>query len=140
VAKNRTIVGCYLDLRGEKWSGTLKGVPHFLESDFWRSRSNAFGTQRLSSSCEMCYGLRVLDGDLMVYQDARRSDKHTGCLSQKCPLDPLPLWRSFWFVRYLATATQRPAIYVWVGKWRYERAQRRQQAREQNKQMQPRQA
>jgi len=44
------------------------------------------------------------------------------------------------FVRYLATATQRPGIFVWVGKRRYERAQRRQQAREQNKQMQPRRA
>ena len=44
------------------------------------------------------------------------------------------------FVRYLATATQRPGIYVWLGKRRYERAQRRQQAREQKKQMQPRQA
>src|SRR5258708_17346425 len=43
-------------------------------------------------------------------------------------------------VRYLATAIQRPAIFVWVGKRRYERAQRRQQAREQNKQMQPRRA
>ena len=42
------------------------------------------------------------------------------------------------FVRYLATAIQRPGIFVWVGKRRYERAQRRQQAREQNKQMQPR--
>jgi len=44
------------------------------------------------------------------------------------------------FVRYLATATQRPGIFVWVGKRRYERAQRRQQAREQKKQMQPRRA
>ncbi len=26
--------------------------------------------------------LRALDGDLMVYQDARRSDKQAGCLSQ----------------------------------------------------------
>ena len=32
------------------------------------------------------------------------------------------------FVRYLATATQRPGIYVWLGKRRYENAQRRQQA------------
>src|SRR6266566_119621 len=38
------------------------------------------------------------------------------------------------------TFTERPGIYVWVGKRRYERAQRRQQAREQNKQMQPRRA
>ncbi len=44
------------------------------------------------------------------------------------------------FVRYLATATQRPGIFVWVGKRRYERAQRRQQAREEKKQMQPRRA
>jgi len=44
------------------------------------------------------------------------------------------------FVRYLATATQRPGIFVWVGKRRYEHAQRRQQAREQNKEMQPRRA
>ena len=44
------------------------------------------------------------------------------------------------FVRYLAAATQRPGIYVWVGKRRYERAQRRQKAREQNKQRQPRRA
>jgi NADH dehydrogenase FAD-containing subunit len=44
------------------------------------------------------------------------------------------------FVRYLAIATQRPGIFVWVGKRRYERAQRRQQAREQKKQMQPRRA
>ena len=44
------------------------------------------------------------------------------------------------FVRYLATATQRPGIFVWVGKRRYGRTQRRQQAREQHKQMQPRQA
>ena len=44
------------------------------------------------------------------------------------------------FVRYLAAATQRPGIYVWVGKRRYERAQRRQQARKQKKQMQPRRA
>ena len=44
------------------------------------------------------------------------------------------------FVRYLATATQRPGIFVWLGKRRYERAQRRQQAREQKKQMQPRRA
>jgi len=42
------------------------------------------------------YGQRVSDGDLTVYQDARRPDKPTGCLSQKCPLDSLPLWRSFW--------------------------------------------
>ena len=26
----------------------------------------------------MCYRLRALHGDLMVYQDARRSDKDTG--------------------------------------------------------------
>jgi NADH dehydrogenase len=39
------------------------------------------------------------------------------------------------FVRYLAIATQRPGIFVWVGKRRYASAQRRQQAREQNKQM-----
>ncbi len=38
------------------------------------------------------------------------------------------------FVRLLGTATQHGAI-VWLGKRRYERAQRRQQAREQNKQM-----
>src|SRR2546421_5087465 len=44
------------------------------------------------------------------------------------------------FVRYLATATQRPGIFVWLGKRRYERAQRRQQARAEKKQMQPRQA
>ena len=44
------------------------------------------------------------------------------------------------FVRYLATATQRPGIFVWLGKRRYESAQRRQQAREQKKQMQPRRA
>jgi NADH dehydrogenase len=44
------------------------------------------------------------------------------------------------FVRYLAAATQRPRIYVWLGKRRYERAQRRQKAREQNKQMHPRRA
>ncbi len=44
------------------------------------------------------------------------------------------------FVRYLATAIQRPGIFMWVGKRRYERAQRRQQAREQTKQMQPRRA
>jgi len=44
------------------------------------------------------------------------------------------------FVRYLATATQRPGIFVWLGKRRYERAQRRQQAMEQKKQMQPRRA
>src|SRR3989454_7023454 len=44
------------------------------------------------------------------------------------------------FVRYLAAATQRPGIYVWVGKRRYASAQRRQQAREQNKQRQPRRA
>jgi NADH dehydrogenase FAD-containing subunit len=44
------------------------------------------------------------------------------------------------FVRYLAAATQRPGIFVWLGKRRYERAQYRQQAGEQKKQMQPRQA
>ena len=44
------------------------------------------------------------------------------------------------FVRYLAAATQRPGIFVWLGKRRYERAQRRPQAREQKKQMQPRRA
>ena len=44
------------------------------------------------------------------------------------------------FVRYLAIATQRLGIYVWVGKRRYASAQRRQQAREQEKQMQPRRA
>jgi NADH dehydrogenase FAD-containing subunit len=44
------------------------------------------------------------------------------------------------FVRYLAAATQRPAIFVWLGKRRYERAKRRQQAPEQQKQMQPGQA
>src|SRR6266702_2685355 len=44
------------------------------------------------------------------------------------------------FVRYLATATQRPGIYVWLGKRRYESAQRRQKAREQKKQMQLRRA
>src|SRR5947209_10853556 len=44
------------------------------------------------------------------------------------------------FVRYLATATQRPGIFVWVGKRRYASAQRRQQARKQNKQRQPRRA
>ena len=44
------------------------------------------------------------------------------------------------FVRYLATATQRPGIFVWLGKRRYERAQRQQQAREQKKQIQPRRA
>ncbi len=44
------------------------------------------------------------------------------------------------FVRYLATATQRPGIFVWLGKRRYESAQRRQQAREQKKQMQLRRA
>jgi len=44
------------------------------------------------------------------------------------------------FVRYLAAATQRPGIYVWLGKRRYARAQRRQQAREQEKQVQPRRA
>ncbi len=38
------------------------------------------------------------------------------------------------FVRLLGTATQHGTI-VWLGKRRYERAQRRQQAREQNKQM-----
>jgi hypothetical protein len=32
------------------------------------------------------------------------------------------------FVRYLAAATQRPGIFVWLGKRRYEHAQRRQQA------------
>src|SRR2546421_2076646 len=32
------------------------------------------------------------------------------------------------FVRYLAAATQRPGIFVWLGKRRYENAQRRQQA------------
>jgi NADH dehydrogenase len=44
------------------------------------------------------------------------------------------------FVRYLAAATQRPGIFVWIGKRRYESAQRRQQAREQKKQIQPRRA
>jgi NADH:quinone reductase (non-electrogenic) len=44
------------------------------------------------------------------------------------------------FVRYLAAATQHPAIFVWLGKRRYARAQRRQQAIEQQKQMQPRRA
>ncbi len=44
------------------------------------------------------------------------------------------------FVRYLAIATQRPGIFVWLGKRRYGRAQRRQQAKSQKKQMQPRQA
>jgi len=44
------------------------------------------------------------------------------------------------FVRYLAIAIQRPGIFVWVGKRRYASAQRRQQAREQNKQRQPRRA
>src|SRR5260370_42596379 len=34
------------------------------------------------------------------------------------------------FVRYLATATQRPGIFAWVVKRRYASAQRRQQARE----------
>src|SRR5713101_5250087 len=61
---------------------------------------------------------------------------------------PIPPYFTGWlgyliregFVRYLAAATQRPGIFVWVGKRRYERAQRRQQAREQKKQMQPRRA
>jgi NADH dehydrogenase FAD-containing subunit len=44
------------------------------------------------------------------------------------------------FVRYLAAATQQPGIFVWLGKRRYERAHRRQQASEQKKQMQPRRA
>lgn len=44
------------------------------------------------------------------------------------------------FVRYLAAATQRPGIFVWLGKRRYASAQRRQQAREKEKQMQPRRA
>src|SRR5207248_1481743 len=44
------------------------------------------------------------------------------------------------FVRYLATATQRPGIFVWSGKRRYEGAHRRQQARAEKKQMQLRQA
>ena len=44
------------------------------------------------------------------------------------------------FVRYLATAVQRPGIFVWLGKRRYEHAQRRQITGEQNKQIQPRQA
>ncbi len=44
------------------------------------------------------------------------------------------------FVRYLATATQRPGIFVWLGKRRYASAQRQQKAREQKKQMQPRRA
>src|SRR5258708_24059820 len=44
------------------------------------------------------------------------------------------------FVRYLAIATQRPGIFVWVGKRRYGRAQRRQQTRAEKKQMQPRRA
>ncbi len=43
------------------------------------------------------------------------------------------------FVRFLATATQQGAI-VWLGKRRYESAQRRQKAREQKKQRQPRRA
>ncbi len=43
------------------------------------------------------------------------------------------------FVRYLAAATQRPGIFVWLGKRRYENAQHRQQAREQEKQVQPHQ-
>jgi NADH dehydrogenase FAD-containing subunit len=43
------------------------------------------------------------------------------------------------FVRYLATAIQRPGIFVWLGKRRFEHAQRRLQAREQQKQIQPRQ-
>ncbi len=42
------------------------------------------------------------------------------------------------FVRYLAAATQRPGIFVWAGKRRYENAQSRPQAREQKEQMQPR--
>ena len=44
------------------------------------------------------------------------------------------------FVRYLAAATQRPGIFVWLGKRRYEYVQRRQQTREAQKHMQPRQA
>jgi NADH dehydrogenase FAD-containing subunit len=40
------------------------------------------------------------------------------------------------FVRYLAAATQRPGIFVWVGKRRYERAQRRQKAKAQKDSMQ----
>lgn len=44
------------------------------------------------------------------------------------------------FVRYLAAAVQRPGIFVWLGKRRYEQAQRRQIAGEQGKQMQPHQA
>ncbi len=44
------------------------------------------------------------------------------------------------FVRYLASAAQRPGIFVWIGKRRYEHAQRRRQAREEKKQMQPRRA
>jgi NADH dehydrogenase FAD-containing subunit len=44
------------------------------------------------------------------------------------------------FVRYLAAATQRPEIFVWLGKRRYASAQRRQQAREKEKQVQPRRA
>src|SRR5947209_8560627 len=44
------------------------------------------------------------------------------------------------FVRYLAIATQRPGIFVWFGKRRYERARRRQQTRAEKKQMQPRRA
>jgi NADH dehydrogenase FAD-containing subunit len=40
------------------------------------------------------------------------------------------------FVRYLANATQRPGIYVWVGKRRYERAQHRQQAKAKKNAMQ----
>jgi NADH dehydrogenase FAD-containing subunit len=41
------------------------------------------------------------------------------------------------FVRYLATAIQRPGIFVWLGKRRFEHAQQRQQAMQQQKQMQP---
>jgi hypothetical protein len=33
------------------------------------------------------------------------------------------------FVRYLAAATQRPGIFVWLGKRRYEHAQHRQQVK-----------
>ena len=40
---------------------------------------------RFKREMQKSYGLRVLDGDLMIYQDARRSDKYIGCLSQKCP-------------------------------------------------------
>ncbi len=61
---------------------------------------------------------------------------------------PIPPYFTGWlgyliregFVRYLAIATQRPGIFVWIGKRRYERAQSRQQAMEQKKQMQPHQA